>query len=104
MASRDLHPSFQVPCLSAFFPIPQTRSFSFHTPLIILVEPLHLFFRSQSSSLLALVHGMLFPLGFLGSGAGKRWVLEDEGLVGETAILVLRLDLQERTAGRGREV
>ena len=47
---------------------------------------------------------MLFPLGFLGSGAGKRWVLEDEGLVGETAVIVLRLDLQERTAGRGREV
>jgi hypothetical protein len=30
--------------------------------------------------------------------------LEDEGLVGETAVIVLRFDLQERTAGRGREV
>lgn len=47
---------------------------------------------------------MLFPLGFLGSGAGKRWVLEDEGLIGETAVIVLGLDFQERTAGRGREV
>jgi hypothetical protein len=95
--SRDLHPSFQVPRLPALFPIAQPCSFSFHTPL-------HLFFRSQSSSLLALVHGLLLPLGFLGSEAGKRWVLEDEGLVGETAVIVLRLDLQERTAGRGREV
>ena len=67
--SRDLHPSFQVPSLPALFPIAQPCSFSFRTPLIILVEPLHLFFRSQSSSLLALVHGILLPLGFLGSGA-----------------------------------
>jgi hypothetical protein len=47
---------------------------------------------------------MLFPLGFLGSRTGKRWILEDEGLVGETAIIVLRLDSQERTAGGGRKV